>query len=80
MVAVDRTDIEFLKTRIDQKVKFHCKDGEVVVGTLHFVSEEDEDVIYDLISSDRLTPYQSHGDCAYRLAFDEIDFVTFPER
>lgn len=79
MVNVDQTDIELLKTRIDGKVQLHCKDGEIVVGTLHFVSEEERDVVYDLISSNRMERYQSHGDSAYRLTFEEIAFVTLPE-
>ena len=76
---MDQTDIELLKKRIDGKVQLHCKDGEIVVGTLHFVSEEERDVIYDLISSNRMALYQSLGNSAYRLTFDEIDFVTLPE-
>lgn len=79
MVNVNQTDIELLKTRIDRKVQLHCKDGEVVVGTLHFVSEDEQDVIYDLIQSNRMPRYQSFGNSAYRLAFEEIDFVTLPE-
>lgn len=75
---MDQTDIELLKTKIDGKVQLHCKDGEIVVGIVHFVSEE-EDVIYDLISSNRMARYKSFGNSAYRLAFEEIDFVTLPE-
>jgi hypothetical protein len=37
------------------------------------------DVIYDLISSNRQDRYQSFGNCAFRLTFDEIEFVTLPE-
>ena len=76
---VDQTDIELLKTKIDGTVQLHCKDGEIVVGILHFVSEEERDVVYDLISSNRMARYQSFGDSAYRLTFEEIDFVTLPE-
>lgn len=76
---MDQADIEFLKTRIDRNVQFHCKDGEIVVGTLHFVSEEEQDVIYDLVSSNRMARCQSHGNSAYRLTFEEIDFITLPE-
>ena len=76
---VDQTDIELLKTRIDRKVQFHYKDGEIVLGTLHFVSEEESDVIYDLISSNRMARYQLFGNSAYRLTFEEINFVTLPE-
>ena len=60
-------------------VRFHCRDGEIILGTLHSVSEEEMDVIYDLISSNRQDRYQSFGNCAFRLTFDEIEFVTLPE-
>ena len=79
MVTLNQTDVELLKTRIDRTALFHCKDGEVIVGTVHFVSDEEQDVIYDLISSNRMARYQSFGNSAYRLTFDEIDFVTLPE-
>lgn len=64
-------------------VRFHCKDGEIIVGELHSVSEDETDVIFDLVSSNRQGRYQVFdqvfGDCAFRLTFDEIDFVTLPE-
>ena len=50
---MDARGLELLKTRIDRVVQFHCKDGEVIVAAIHLVSEEEQDVIYDLISSNR---------------------------
>jgi hypothetical protein len=75
---VDQNDIDLLKTRIKRVVRFCCKDGEVIVGTVHFVSDEEQDVIYDLISSNRMSRYESFGNAAYLLAFEEIEFVTLP--
>lgn len=68
-----------LRQRTGLPVVFHCMDGEVIVGTVQFVSEEETDVIYDLISSSRESRYESFGNCAFRLTFDEIEFVTIPE-
>ena len=68
-----------MKAIISRIVRFHCKDGEIVTGTVHFVSEEESDVLYDLISSNRMTRYEAFGNSAYRMPFDEIDFVTLPE-
>lgn len=68
--------IAFLKIRVDQTATFRCKDGEVIVGRILFVSDEDRDVIYDLVSSNRMDRYRSLRDCAYRLTFDEIDSVA----
>ena len=76
---MNQSDIDLLRTKIDQSIQLHCKDGEVIVGKVHFVSEDERDVIYDLISSNRPTQYQSFGSCAFRLAFDEIEFVSLPE-
>ena len=60
-------------------VRFHCRDGEIILGKLQSVSEEEMDVIYDLISSNRQDRYRSFGNCAFRLTFDEVEFVTLPE-
>lgn len=49
------------------------------VCTLHFVSEEERDVIFDLISSNRMQRHESFGNCAYRLTSEDIDFVTLPK-
>ena len=76
---MNETDLQLLKTRIDRNVEIHCRDGEVVVGKLHSVSADEKDVIYDLISSNRMARYQSFGNAAYRLTFEEIEFVTLPE-
>jgi hypothetical protein len=79
VVIVNQNDISFLKSRIEQTVLSHCKDGERIVGTVHFVSEEEQDVIYDLIASNQATRYEYSGDSAYRLAFEKIECVTLPE-
>jgi hypothetical protein len=79
VVTVNQNDIGFLKSRIDQTVLFHCKDGERIVGRVLFVSEEEQDVIYDLISSNQAGRYESFGDAAYSLTFEEIERVTLPE-
>ena len=78
-MTLDQNDLQLLKNRIDRVVQFRCKDGEVIAGTVHFVSEEEQDVIYDLISSNRMSRYESFGNSAYRLTFEEIDSVTVPE-
>lgn len=76
---MDHADLELLKASVNKVVQFHCKDGEIIDGTVHSVSEEEADVVYDLIRSNRMTRYQRFGSSAYRLTFDEIRFVTLPE-
>jgi hypothetical protein len=79
VVSVNQNDIELLKSRIDQRVLFHCKDGEQIVGKVILVSDEDQDVIYDMVSSNRNERYASFGDAAHLLKFEEIDFVALPD-
>lgn len=76
---MDQIDIDFLKSRVGHNVRFHCTDGEVLIGRLRFVSDDEQDVIFDLVSSNRMSRYESFGECAYTLPFSEIDFVTLPE-
>ena len=76
---VNHDDLELLKSRVDRTVQFHCKDGEIFVGTVQFVSDEEQDVIYDVITSNRMARYQQFGESVWRVLFDEIDFVTSPE-
>jgi hypothetical protein len=75
---MEESGIAFLKTRIDHTATLHCKDGEVIVGRIHFVSDEDRDVIYDLVSSNRMDRYSSPEGSAYCLTFDEIESVSMP--
>ena len=48
---MDAADLELLKASTDKYVVIHIEDGEVIVAAVHFVSDEDQDVIYDVISS-----------------------------
>jgi hypothetical protein len=50
---MDVNDLELLKASIDQTVVLRCTDGEVIVAQIHSVSEEDQDIIYDFVSSNR---------------------------
>ena len=57
-----RNDIELLCQRVGLAVQFHCTDGEIIVGRLHFVSESETDVILDVLSSNLPSRRPSVGD------------------
>jgi len=69
-----------LKANVDKLVKINSFDGEVIVAKVHFVSEEDEDVIYDLVSTSRESQYEKlDQQPAYRIRFQDIESVEiFP--
>jgi hypothetical protein len=71
-----KSDLELLKASIDNLVRVHCLDGEVFVGKTISVSEEEQDLIYDLISTNHEYQYEKTGqNAAYLIRFDEIDCV-----
>jgi len=55
---VTEDEIKFLKDHDHQTVLLHLKDGEVVKAKILFVSETEQDVIVDLISSTNIARYQ----------------------
>lgn len=67
--TMNAKDLETLKSNIDNLVKISCYDGESLVVKLLLVSEEDQDVVYDLVSTSRV--HQP----AYRIRFQEIESV-----
>lgn len=68
-----REDLQLLKGNIDKIVRIVCTDGEVLVARVHAVSDEDEDVIYDLISTTKETHYGKTGkQPAYLIRYRDI--------
>lgn len=69
-------DIELLKASIDKVVRIVCRDGERLLAKVHAVSEEDEDIIYDLISTTKESHYEKHDEQpAYLLTFESVERV-----
>jgi hypothetical protein len=46
-------DLQLLRASIGHNVILCCTDGEVIVAEIYSVSEEDEDIIYDVVSTNR---------------------------
>ena len=73
---MDAADLELLKASTDKYVVIHIEDGEVIVAAVHFVSDEDQDVIYDVISSNRPERYRDDtSKPAYLMPFAKIEFI-----
>jgi hypothetical protein len=69
-------DLNLLKANVDKVVKIVCFDGESLLAKVHFVSDEDEDVIYDLVSTTKESQYEKHDEQpAYLIKFREINRV-----
>jgi hypothetical protein len=70
------SDLSTLKSQVDRVAKIHTLDGEVIVAKILFVSESEEDVIYDLVSTNRESQYEKlDQQPAYRIRFQEISAV-----
>lgn len=69
-------DLQLLKASIDKVVRITCSDGEILLAKVHFVSDEDQDVIYDLVSTTKESHYEERDEQpAYRVQFREITKV-----
>ena len=77
---MDEEHLQLLKSSIDRCVVLRCVDGEVIVARILFVSDE-EDIVYDLVSSNRLETYEQTGKtAAYLVPIIEVAAVhPWPE-
>jgi len=66
-------DIATLKDHIDKPVRIFCVDGEILTARVILVSEEEEDVIFDLLTTNRQDKYEKlDRQPAYMLRFMHI--------
>lgn len=69
-------DLQVLKANIDNVVRIFCDNGEIILAKVHAISDEDQDVIYDLVSTTRLSQYEKHDEQpAYLIKFENIEHV-----
>jgi hypothetical protein len=69
-------DLKILKGSIDRVVRIICSNGEIMLAKIHVVSDEDEDVIYDLVSTTKESQYEKHDEQpAYLISFRDIERV-----
>jgi len=70
------TDLLLLKSSIDRVVKITCYDGETLLAKVLSVSDEDEDVIYDIVSTTKESHYEKRDEQpAYLIGFRDIEKV-----
>jgi hypothetical protein len=76
-VTVMRTiDRETLNANVDKVVKIVTRNGESLLAKVVLVSEEDEDMMYELVSMNRESNYEKYDEQrAYRITFQEIQSV-----
>ncbi len=63
--------LQVLKDNVKKNVRILCTDGEVLVAQIVHVDEDELDVIYDLVSSNRPERYARPG-AAYLLKLADV--------
>jgi hypothetical protein len=73
---MNQKDIETLKQNDNRLVRVTTRDGEVVIAKVRFVSDSNQDLIYDLVSTTKESQYEKHDEQpAYRIDFKDIESV-----
>lgn len=68
--------LELLHASVDKWVKITTCDGESLIAKVLIVSEEDHDIVYELVSTSRESQYEKFDQQpAYRITFQEIASV-----
>lgn len=66
-------DADILKANLDKKVRITFLNGEISLAVVILVSDDESDLIYDLVSTNTNSMYKNSGEQpAYRATFDEI--------
>jgi len=67
---------QLLKANVDKLVKIYSRDGEILVARILHVSDEDEDAIYEIFSTNQESRYREHGrHAAYLIRIQDIESV-----
>jgi hypothetical protein len=69
-------DIKLLKSSVGSDVRIICYDGEVMTANVHWVSEQDGELSYDLISTTKESQYEKYDEQpVYLIRFKDIERV-----
>ena len=69
-------DLELLRASVGKVIRIVCHDGEHMLARVHAVSDEDKDVIYDVVSTTKESQYEKHDEPpAYLIKFEDIKYV-----
>lgn len=69
---MDALAVQFLKSRIDLLAKLTCYDGEIMVVKVLTLSEDDQEVVYDLIETNRDQDFDNGQQPAFLIRFEDI--------
>jgi hypothetical protein len=70
-------DLQILKDNINKLVRIVCVDGEELIAKIVTVSEDEGDIIYELVSTNRESNYEKFDakPGGYLTPFKEIKYV-----
>jgi hypothetical protein len=69
-------DIQTLKENDNRIVRIKTCDGEVMLAKVRFVSDSNQDLVYDLVSTTKESQYEKHDEQpAYLIKFEDIESV-----
>jgi hypothetical protein len=69
-------DLHLLKASAGRIVRIICYDGETMLAKICSVSDVNQDVIYDLVSTTKESQYEKHDEQpVYLITFQEIERV-----
>jgi hypothetical protein len=78
--CMDAHDLEVLKTSRRRELQIRSFDGEVLIATVFLISDEEQDVMVELVSSNRPDKYEAMGvHPALLFKFRDIDSVQILE-
>lgn len=70
---MNQEDLETLRHNDNRLVRLTTCDGEIMIARVRFVSDSNQDLIYDLISTTKESQYEKHDEQpAYRIEFKDI--------
>jgi small nuclear ribonucleoprotein (snRNP)-like protein len=73
---VTETDLDLLKNSVDKVVRVVCRDGETMLVKVHFVSDDERDLIYDRIVTETDSNFEEHNrQPAFLIRFEDIEHV-----
>jgi small nuclear ribonucleoprotein (snRNP)-like protein len=73
---VTEQDLQLLKGSVNKIVRIVCHDGETMIAKVRAVSDENQDDIYDLVSTTKESQYEKHDEQpAYLIKFEDIERV-----
>jgi hypothetical protein len=68
-----KNDVALLRESIDKIVRFRCTDGEIILAKVHTIDVEDEEIVYDLMTTTDESKYEKRDEQpAYLIHFRDI--------